>query len=456
MLPVRSMLALFATSTTLVFGQEVPSSGANRVMVPADNSRLSFAVLHTKGHNWLQARIESVGPCQQILLDSVWVADSADASGGGLTLYLGGGERRTVGVRWNLAETQGDSRCAATTASKFLEELPRPRKHPRTDSLLGSWAPGKVVALGPGGRLDTLFPEVVDQASDLDAMICPLYDCQIACLRPDSAARAGFLENLRTRIGQGASLVRIAKGGDPERVVASLQDTQAVLDLGQLSKWNAGDLVWGQDQPLRTVRSWGKTVPTTWKMTTGRRFYRWRTDTVAGGILSQGTEVEVSNDSTDQCWAPHLASVFDRGLTEALGSEWLILTDSSEVADGRLRTTFRVNGCGARERSWQIDGDSVVVGCVRVALADLDRTLSTTPRQRVGTTLVMSTAEGLRVRPDRTGNLPWSVVVRDAKGRFLARRDSRDFEESIALSARGILVVEVRTTRGTLSRMVAR
>ncbi|MBK8804795.1 MAG: hypothetical protein IPN71_22560 [Fibrobacteres bacterium] len=433
----------------------VPRDVYRLVNVP-DSARLSFTVLHTKGRNWLQTQIEQVGSCQQIFVDSVRVLDTANATGDILEGFEGLAPRRSVVVHWQLAQKEGDSRCTNVTASRYLRELPSPRKRPYSDTLLNSWAPGKILARGPNARLDSLHALMVDQAGDLEPRACPAQDCQIACIHPDSAARSAFLVHLRERIAQGLPVVRIGRGGAPFRVPASIDDTAMVDGLGLMTKWKAGNQVWGEDQPIRSVRSWGPTAPAQWLKTTYRRFYRWQGDTLAGGISALGATVEVSNDSTFECWSPYLPDLFDRDMTQELSNDWLIAPDTAELRDGRLRTTFQRSICGFRERSWEIHGDSITVGCTRVALSDLEQTLGTAPRQRPSKLLIMANATGLRIQPGLATGTPWAVAVRDASGRVLTRRDSREFEETISLSARGILVVEIRSGAGTIRRMVAR
>ncbi|QQS06111.1 MAG: hypothetical protein IPK50_04275 [Fibrobacterota bacterium] len=465
MIPVHSitaslllLVAGLAQAQTIVPAEVSPkiSPIGLRLVSPSDTARVSFTVLHTKARNWLQTQIEPVGACQYVFVDSVSVLDSAAVTGGIQTVYLDGAPRRNVRIWWGLYQKASDSRCTSVTSARNLMELPNPHRSPRTDSLLTSWAPDQILATASNGRIDSGYPQTIDQAGDLERGMCPLYDCMMMCLHPESAAREAFLATMREQLAKGLPVVRITGAGPGIRVNASIDDTSAVRRLGPMSKWRLGNLAWGEDQPIRTVRSWGAAAPAQWLKTSGKRIYRWRNDTLASAISANGATVEVSNDSTFECERPDAANGIDRGLASDLARDWLIAPDSSEVRDGRLRSTFRHWYCGGRERSWEIHGDSITVGCARVALSDLEQTLGTAPRNRLSKLLIMANATGLRVQPGLATGTPWSMVVRDASGRILTQRDSREFEETIPLAVRGILVVEIRSAIGATTRMVAR
>lgn len=471
----RIFAAAFSIHAGAVAGaQELPPAKevviripALKEIVPADTSRLSFTVLHTRGRNWLQVQIEPVGACQKLVVDSARGLVAPLDSGRPETIAFGLKAHRDVRVWWRLLQEYGKIGCADVRASRYMVELPAVRKNDSSDSVYASWLPREIEAVGPKGRIDRGFPEIVDQAGNTTGVVCPLYDCMMMCYASDSDGRSAILKTISERFRQGLPLVRIGSGGAPVRVRADIHDSFAVASLGSLSKWNAGNLVWTEEIPIRTVRAWGTNVPVEWKASNGRRIYEWRNGSVccdqcdsfclpdsrAAGISSGGASVTVSNDSTQHC---DMDPDFDPGMAHDLSDDWLILPDSSEVRSGRLERTFRNHPCAGRLRAWRIRDDSISVACVRVAVADLEAAVGVSSRIARFAPRVLACPAGIRVSSGLSQGERWTAVVRDPFGRILSNRSLASPEALVGLDARGILLVEVRSSLGSVWMSIAR
>lgn len=465
-------IALFAASFA---GAEAPPSvpkivirvPAVRDTFPADTARISFTVLHTRDKNWLQVQIEPVGACQKLVVDSARGLVAPLDSGRIETIAFGLQAHRDVRVWWRLLQEYGKIGCADVGASRYMVELPAVRKNDSSDSVYTSWLPREIEAVGPKGRIDRGFPEIVDQAGNTTGVICPVYDCMMMCYASDSDGRSAILKTISEQFRQGLPLVRIGSGGAPVRVRADIHDSFAVASLGSLSKWNAGNLVWTEEIPIRTVRAWGTNVPVEWKASNGRRIYEWRNGSVccdacdslcepdsrAAGISSGGVRWAVSNDSTQHCG---MDPDFDPGMATDLSDDWLILPDSTEVRSGRLKATFRNSICAGRIRAWRIIDDSISVACVRVAVADLEAAVGVSPRAVRFAPRVLSCPKGIRVSSGLPEGERWTANVRDPSGRILSSISFASPEALVDLDAKGVLLVEVRSSRGSVWRSIAR
>lgn len=454
--------------------QEVPIQATKVVRtyiimdtLPSDTARISFTVLHTRDKNWLQVQIEPVGACQKLVVDSARGLVAPLDSGRLETIPFGLRAHRDVRVWWHLRHEIGRTGCSEVNASRFMVELPPVRRNDSSDSVYTSWLPREIEAVGSRGRRDRGFPEIVDQAGNTTGVVCPVHDCMMMCYASDSDGRSAILKTIRERFRQGLPLVRIGSGGAPVRVRADIHDSFAVASLGSLSKWNAGNLVWTEEIPIRTVRAWGTNVPVEWKASNGRRIYEWRNGSVccdacdslcepdsrAAGISSGGVRWAVSNDSTQHC---DMDPDFDPGMASDLSSEWLILPDSTEVRSGRLKTTFRNSICAGRIRAWRIIDDSISVACARVAVADLEAAVGVSPRAVRFAPRVFSCPKGIRVSSGLPEGERWTANVRDPSGRILSSNSFASPEALLSLDAKGVLLVEVRSSRGSVWTSIAR
>lgn len=464
--------ALHAGSTAVA--QEPPSVPKLVIRVPyvrdtapADTARIGFTVLHTRDRNWLQVQIEPVEACQFLAVDSAKGLVAPLDSGRIETISFGLQAHRDVRVWWRLVQEYGETGCSEIKAARVMVELPAVRRNDATDSVYTSWLPREIEAVGSRGRRDRGFPEIVDQAGNTKGVVCPVYDCMMMCYASDSAGRSAILETVREQFRKGLPLVRIGSGGAPVRVPADIHDSFAVASLGPLSKWSAGNLVWKEEIPIRTVRAWGANVPAEWTASNGHRIYEWRNgavccdmcdsfcvpDSRAQGIASNGRSVVVSNDSTFDCG---MGSDFDPGMAADLSSEWLILPDSAEVRSGRLATTFRNSVCAGRHRAWKIVDDSISVACVRVAVADLEAAVGVAPRAKRFEPRVRSMRSGILVSSGLPEGERWSAIVRDPFGRILSSHSAASPDAMIEVESRGVLLVEVRSSRGSASKSIAR
>jgi len=465
-------ISLFAASFA---GAELPPSApkivvrlpAARDTFPADTARVSFTVLHTRDKNWLQVQNEPVGACQILQVDSarglVAPLDSERIE----TIAFGLQAHRDVRVWWRLLQEYGKIGCSGVGASRYMVELPPVRKNETSDSVYISWLPREIEAVGPKGRVDRGFPEIVDQAGNTTGVVCPVYDCMMMCYASDSAGRSAIMKTIGEQFRQGLPLVRIGSGGAPVRVPTDIHDSFAVASLGTLSKWSGGNLAWTEEIPIRTVRAWGGNVPAEWKASNGRRIYEWRNGSVccdgcdsicepdsrAAGISSGGIRWTVSNDSTQHC---DMDPDFDPGMATDLSDDWLILPDSSEVRSGRLATTFRNSVCAGRNRAWRVQGDSITVACVRVAVADLEAAVGVSPRAVRFAPRVLSCQTGISVSSGLPEGERWTASVRDPSGRILSSHSFASPEAQLRLDAKGVLLVEVRSSRGSVWRSIAR
>lgn len=463
-------IALFAASFAGAYVRPLPGFKISLTPVtdtfPADTARISFTVLHTRDRNWLQMQIEPVEACQSLIVDSAKGLAAPFDSGRLESAYFGVVDR-DVRVWWRLLQAYGETGCSGVNASRYMVELPALSLSADSDGVFTSWLPREIEAIGPKGRVDRGFPEIVDQAGDATNMICPLYDCMMLCYASDSAGRSAILKTIREQFQKGLPLVRIVSGGDAVRVRADIHDSQTVASLGILSKWSAGNLAWTEEIPIRTVRAWGADAPAEWKASNGRRIYEWRNgaiccdgcdsfclgDSRAEGISSDGRSVEVSNDSTRHC---DIEPGFDPGMAADLADDWLILPDSAEVRSGRLATTFRNLPCQGRRRAWRIVDDSISVACVRIAVADLEAAVGVVPRAERFSPRVAWSPKGLVVSSGLPVGEPWTVRVLDPSGRILSNLASSSPDASVELEARGVLLVEVRSSRGAAWRSIAR
>ena len=454
--------------------QEVPiqaSTVVRRLIImdtlPSDSARISFTVLHTRDRNWLQVQIEPVEACQFLVVDSAKGLVGSLDSGRIEAIPFGIQAHRDVRVWWHLRHEIGRTGCSEVNASRFMVELPPVRKNEASDSVYTSWLPHEIEAVGSRGRRDRGFPEIVDQAGNAKGFLCPVYDCMMLCYASDSDGRSAILKTVREQFERGLPLVRIGSGGAPVRVPADIHDSFAVASLGPLSKWNAGDLVWKEEVPIRTVRAWGASVPAEWKASNGRRIYEWRNgvvccegcdsicapDSRAEEISSGGVRWVVSNDSTNHCDPD---SDFDPGMAADLSDDWLILPDSAEVRSGRLTTTFRNSVCAGRHRAWRIVDDSISVACARIAVADLEAAVGVSPRAERFAPRVRSMRDGILVSSGLPEGERWSAIARDPFGRILSSHSAASPDAFIELESRGVLLVEVRSSRGSVWRSIAR
>jgi hypothetical protein len=444
-----------------------PPEPSRRIEAP-DSAKVSFTSLHTRGRNWLQVQIDSIGACQKLVVDSVKVLDTLLPNDGTIDVFVGMLPRRDIRVWWSLFQDPQTTGCSRVTASRYMVELPPARKRVGTDSVITSWTPGEIEAVGPGTRVDREYPVGVDQAGDFLLIPCPMYECmRRLCSSNDTDSRAEFMGTLREQIAKGLPVVRIGKGQADERVEISLSDTARVGGLGPLTKWNAGNLAWKDDLSIRTVASWGAAGPKQWRAATGRVFYRWRngvvccegcdtlcqTDSRTLGISSGGVELEVSNDSTFRCgWS----TAYDPGMAQELSNDWLILPDSSEVREGRLTSTFFPRTCAGRLRAWKIVNDTIKGECAKVALSDLDAGVGVTNRGSRSNLRVSSLANGIRVTTDALPGQKTTARLRDPSGRILSSVETSTSEIILPVEAHGFMVLEVDLGGRTYRKSIAR
>jgi len=444
-------------------GSNVPVETA-----PPIGAKIGFTVLHTRNRNWLQAQIDSIGACQNLVVDSTRILDTLlPGLDSGLVLYPSP-PRRDVRVWWKLVQNPPTTGCSKVFASRYMVELPPARRHMGTDSVYTSWMVRDLQAVGPLGRIDRVEPDQVNQAEDGLIRACPQYECMVrSCTSDDSAPRAQFLATMRERIALGLPVVRIGKGTGDDRVEVSISDSTMVRNLGPLTRWSAGNLAWKEDVSIRTVSAWGATAPAEWRDASGRRFYRWRNATVccdgcdslcqadakSFGISSGGVDVEVSNDSGAHCGS---SASYDPDLAQALSGDWLILPDSTEVRAGRLTRTFTPMACGGRFSAWPIVRDSIVTGCARIAVSDLDPALGLAAHLQRMDVRAFPDANGVRVSTGLRPGQKTTVRLRNASGRILSNLETVSTEFVVPAEARGALLLEIESAGRTARRAVVR
>lgn len=428
---------------------------------PHDTAKVSFTALHTLGRNWLQVQIAPVGACQQIVVDSVKVLDSALPQADSSRVFHIGAPRRDVRVWWRLLQQLEESTCGNVVASRSMVELPRPPRSPASDTLLSEWAPGEVQALGPGGRSSRAFPDMVDQTSNIMGMVCPMYTIVCPIVIKDSSApkftaRDVFMDSARVQFLRGLPVVRIKGTGDSVLVRIPQDSIPTSIDLGPRTMWKAGNEASVEEIPVRTVRSWGGEAPAFWRKRTGRHFYKWlnnpgpccdNCDTLCQrgsfveGISSSGPDVELSNDSTRGC----RASTIQRDLKSALQGEWLVFPDSSELKTGRFKSTLENRVCfPGRMRAYPVQGDSFVFGSQRAPLTWLDEAVvgAIRPGKNLGVRIV-STSEGMIVRTGFRHGESWKARLIAPDGKTQEWVPSTMPELELGTGARGVLLVQI-------------
>ena len=435
-----------------------------REIAPADNAVISFSLLHTRSRNGLQVQLEPVGACQSLVVDSVRVLDTVLA-GRAPFLPVLSAPRRDVQVWWRLFQYPIATSCAKVEAALYLVELPNPREA-MTDSVIPSWIPGGILAVGPNGRTERADIEVVDQSGGLLPRFCPTYHCYGLC-PPDSVARSEFLGMIRQQIANGLPVVRVGRGGNPNRVPISIDDSSLVAGLGPLSKWNAGNLAWKETVPIRSVASWGAAAPRDWSINDGRVFYQWRNGVVccegcdtlceatseSRGISSRGATWSLSNDSTMRwCAGSGVDSTLVQDLSE---HDWLILPDSAEVREGRLISTLSRGYCGGRAGAWKIVNDSVEWNCARFSLSDLGQSLGVLKPTSHLDLRVFREAHGWRLETGLAAGERWTATLRDHAGRILSSAGFEGTAGQLAVEAHGLFLLEIRSSKGRAIRTLA-
>jgi len=444
-------------------------------VLPPDSARTSATVLHTRSRNWLQFQLAPVGPCQQVVVDSVVVRDTALPDTGIRILPYGNpAPRRDLEVRWHLVQNPQRSVCQEVMASRQMLELPRARWNPGSDSLLLLWAPERIEAQGPLGRTERIVPSIVDQTDEMSGGICPNWSivCKIGIREPsDTANHGAFLGLVRDQIAKGRPVVRIAADGSLRRAPMPPADPWTIASLGSReSPWNLGQQPLREEFPLRTVQSWGAVgVPATWVYPTGRRIVAWhntppvcctRCDTICdpgpvGRTLSvSGFDVEVANDSTRDC-AP--GSPIDGRIAQDMAQDWIVFPDSAETRNGLLTRNLRPDLCGERIDAWPVVGDSVRYEGVGIALSELSGpTVGVRPHAVRRPARIVSTREGLRIETDFAPGTEWTVAARGPSGRILSSSSSRGRSVLLPLALRGAIVVEIRGPDGSERRLSIR
>jgi hypothetical protein len=339
-------------------------------------------------------------------------------------------------------------------------EIPAPAQTPGSDTLLGSWAVGRVDAMGPNGR-DTLAPELLDQAGDLRAFACPVYDVWCPMEQgfwgTDSALavrRDSVLQDLRQRVAAGQALVRVG-------ATVANQGLRKEIPWGGTavsSRWEAGNRTFSVSHPMQVLRSWGP-VPARalLERETGERIDLWKNVGLApiGDTLStSGLDLELSNDSTHLCdWL----EMPDQTLASDLArNDWLLFLDSTEARTGMLTTTFKKDRCGIRANAEAIRNDSVSLGGAWIPMALLDQALGLSPSSRRAQAIrVTSVPGGVRVAQDAGLTESVKVRIRTVSGRLVALALLTSRETVLPVSGRGIFLVEAEGAEGiSLSRVV--
>ena len=381
--------------------------------------------------------------------------------------------RRDLEVRWHLVQSPMNSTCLEVNTSRQMVELPPARKSPDSDTLLSLWAPDRIEAIGPAGRVERVVPSIVDQTDEMSGRICPNWSivCPFSQWPPDTAERGRFLGLVADQIRRGLPVVRIAAAGEVRRAPMPRGDIATIANLGSgESPWNLGQQPLREEIPLRTVRSWGPAVaPADWIYPTGRRIVVWHNspavccdgcDTlcnpgpVGRTVSVSGPDVEVSNDSTRDC-AP--GSPIDRQIAQDMARDWIVFPDSVEVRTGLFYRNLQPDLCGTRIDAWPISGDSVRFEGLGISLAELaGQVVGLRPRLEAHPARILPTREGLRVETPYAEGTEWRVAALDPSGRILSSTSSRGPSAMLALSHRGMVVIEIRGPDGVLRRRTVR
>jgi len=450
---------------------------AAAIMLPSDNApvsppasaRFSASVLHTRGSNQLQAQLDSIGACQFLRVDSVRVLDKPLDTGLVVT-FLDAPPQRDLRVWWSLWQNPSDASCASARSSRHMLDLPVPFVRPGSDTLLRTWAPGRIEAIGPGGLRDTVIPERFNQAGVYDYEFCPMVDYWCGHFETDSGLTGEQIlaRTIQDQLQAGRPVVRIARAGALRRSLVTLGSSN-VEPLGPALPWGRGNQAWAEDLPLRSARTWGSVpAPTEWSLPTGRRFYLWRNspsprcgdvdtlcpvDPERALVTTTGSDHLVSNDSTAYCSYFH---PLDPRADTDLANDWLVLPDSVESRTGTFRRTLTPSPCGGRVNAWPIRNDSVLYGGTAVALASLDRVVGVSRRAGVADFGCRATPHGLILRTGFSPGETWTARVRDLSGRILSTSTSRSPELALAFGAHGAFLVEIRSAQGSRVRSIVR
>ncbi|MEN9352852.1 MAG: hypothetical protein RL318_177 [Fibrobacterota bacterium] len=446
----------------------VPPAAA--AVAPGDTAKVSFTTIHSAGRNWLQTQIAPVGACQEIVVDSIRASDTVRVDSLGRKEDYFDGIHRAAHVWWHLQEIVPSHNCGSVKASRRLDSVAHPRKHPRTDTLLTRWILDKVVAHGPSGRLDTATANLVDQAGE---KLCPTVS--IWCPGPfnmDDSTRPvpDYLDSLKRRIAMGLPVVVVGPMGDNKAVEikGNVLDTNLVHGLGIPSFWATGNEVSTFRHDFKPLRAWGTELPKSLSKFSARKVYQWRNtrpaccqncDTVCGEwpaneISTSGLDLTLSNATTERCeqfeWV-------DQDLAPALeGNQWLLLPDTSEIRTGRLWSTFNGQFCGGRRNAIQVVNDTVRWNGAELSLLALEQALGVAAKRQAPKVVISATSSGLRVIADPASSGLAQVLVRSVSGRVLTQSPMTTAELNVPLSGHGIFLVEVRGRQGVTHLRLAR
>ncbi len=448
------------------------------------NPILSFSTIHTKHQNWLQTQaVLGSQSNQRVVVDSIRPGHLPSDTDSILVLdcnmvrngqyYFGGCLDGTAKVDvqlwWHSSplcknEAGAPPTCFADsmTSLDFAGFQP---EYPQYPNFQVYWIPGRVIARGPNGRMDTLIPQLVDQRAAFTQASMPKA-CIDSLVPSPSLTTLAALDSLRRRTYAGLPVMRIRV--DTSRpllaTAASLSDSLHVKGLGLVSSWFAKNKTWNQASPLTLVKGWGApwTEPLVWL--TGRKFYQYDSGFRTNTMASFGTGFLLTNDSTtNHSW--YDPPVIDEARDSAtVQNDWLILPDSQEVASQKLSRTFhlqcnspRVN-VYSRRNAYPILHDSVVFCGTKLSLASIEQKVGVVSRSGSlpASYQVRSVSQGLVVSRISSAFETFDLRVTSPNGRILSRVNTLGTSALIPIQGHGLMLVEATDKRGTTTLSVLR